>query len=80
MIVALNINLNNSATDTLSQRGQQGRLFALSSPVPQGLESIRDESWNHLKLERLHLLVQEEEPVGHWQLKFKKTKLWDLGN
>jgi hypothetical protein len=61
--------LENSATDSLSRKEQQGLAMALSSTVPNWVEPIKEEISCEKELQELVARIQQGEAVGPWSLK-----------
>ena len=58
---------NNMATNALSRKDTQGKFNAISSLLPQWLESIKVENQSHLELQRIHQLHKQGEAIGPWE-------------
>ena len=58
---------NNMATDALSRKDTQGEFNAVSSLLPQWLESIKVENQSHLELQQIHHLHEQGETIGPWE-------------
>ena len=55
---------NNMAANALSRKDTQGEFNAISSPLPQWLESIKVENQSHPELQRIHHLHEQGEAIG----------------
>ena len=58
---------NNMAADALSKKDTQGEFNAVSSPLPQWLESIKVENQSHSELQQIHQLHEQGEAIGPWE-------------
>ena len=58
---------NNMAAYALSRKDTQGKFNAVSSPLPQWLESINVENQSHPELKRIHHLHEQGEAIGPWE-------------
>jgi hypothetical protein len=61
--------LENSAVDSLSRKEHQGLAMALSSPVPNWVEPIKEEISREKELQDLVARIQQGEAIGPWSLK-----------
>jgi hypothetical protein len=61
--------LENSAVDNLSRKEHQGLAMALSSPVPNWVEPIKEEISREKELQDLVARIQQGEAIGPWSLK-----------
>ncbi|RVW20530.1 hypothetical protein CK203_117409 [Vitis vinifera] len=55
---------NNMAANALSRNDTRGEFNAVSSPLPQWLESIKVENQSHPELQRIHHLHEQGEAIG----------------
>ena len=58
---------NNMVADALSRKDTQCEFNAVSSPLPQWLESINVENQSHPELKRIHHLHEQGEAIGPWE-------------
>jgi hypothetical protein len=76
--------LENSAADGLSRREEGGQLSALSSPLPQWIEPIKEEVAREPELQQLVKRIQDEEALGPWSYKtgliFYKDRIYLRSN